>query len=101
MKFRNRALIARILGVLGFVGTLYCLQRLIGAGFGESKLQIIATFIALTLSVFIGTFGFIFGRYYAARDANDEQASERLALETLAKLGQQRQAAKAPKRPKK
>jgi hypothetical protein len=86
MKYRNKAHLARIAEVIGFLGTLYGIQRLAGAGFAGSD-----TWIALTIliaSVALGLYGYIASRYYASRAENDNE-SQRLALETLSKLGKQ------------
>lgn len=96
MSFRTQAHLGRISEVVGLLGTLYGLQRIFENGSsGQGALLAIGI---LLISVVVGMAGFIAARYNATRDENDNR-SDRLAVETLAKLGKQAQ--RQPLQPKK
>jgi hypothetical protein len=96
MSFRNKAHLSRIGEVIGFLGTLYWLQRVFEDSISGQNPLFAMGF--LLLSVGIGVTGFITVRYNAVRDETDS-LSDRVAMETLSKLGQQAQ--KQSLRPKK
>ena len=84
MSFRCNVSIGRFVGILGLVGAIYGLERVdkavvVGSG-------IILAMAILLISVFVGVIGFVVARYSKAR-ATQERTSERLVVETLAKVG--------------
>jgi hypothetical protein len=96
MSFRTKAHVGRILEIIGFFSTIFGLRQVATDVYGgKGGLSGMAILLA---GVVVGSFGVIVARYNAARDDSDNK-SERLAIETLAKLG--KQASVKPRKTKK
>ncbi len=86
MHPRQKALLARILEVVGFFGAIYSFQRVYASGLaGDGALLSLVMLLAFAL---VAAAGAILARFYAVR-AEDETRSDRVAVETLARLGRE------------
>ena|SRR5580700_4536932 len=99
MNFRGKARISRIAEVITFIGALLSLDRLANDSYGGHAT--VWPMISLIAFVCLGCIAVIYAGYYAARARNYNAVSEKLAVEILAKLGQQQNQLSRSKQSKK